>query len=1140
MDNDKANDFFNLGYGAKKLRNNDHLPLKKNLHPSSGGKQLPSRRNKRIFARSIRFVAASLVSIALVAVIVAGSAYFYLQGNAAKGSAVLVRIEEALKDIVGDGFEVELQNADLSFSTDARVVFKSQDVRITKIEDSRPLANIGEIEAKLNLLEVISGSTAIELVRVQNAEVDADVLGSGRGVFLPTHLDVPFNTIGDTLSKFQTYLDQDKFEELEIINSVIKGSVLGRKQIDPIALEYLSLIPDGKGKFILNSNLQTEYSNISLNSSYAVTENLGSAYQFSATGIHMREWLSDPQEETGVIGSDALIALSGNIPFNKDHTALNPTLNLKTGVSTLRLGKNAITDVSNLDLNLRLILEKNQIELDPSQVNMGRLKANWIGGIKPFNEEKGYAGSLRYDLIMQRGEFEPTIEGEQVVPAGFKIKGLYNVEDKDLLIDQIVLTTKEGAVQGKGRMLFGGETPSLKATAETSGISVAAVKQFWPYFMAIGAREWVHDHLIDGWVEEGALKANIPPGVIFRVKDGVKIKPEEFDLNINMKDVAFRPFGEMPAIRQSKGNLKVSGMKISSSISSGVASAEGKKPINIKSGTFTMKDYAAENRFGETKLSLEGDAVSIAAIADQNPLRVMERMKVTANQFSGKGYADIVARFPIKKGTNYDQVDWNVLLDLQNASSSKALAGRKFTDANIVIDANPISAKVVGIAKIDGVKAKLNLIEPIGKSGKAKRKREITASMGEEARKAFGIDLKPVVKGPIDLKIIQSAGAEKYQVDFKNAEISMPWVGWSKGKGIATKAEFSLQQKDGLYRLNDFKLNGSGFYSAGNLLMSKRGLISADIKQLKLNEADSIAVKVERKDNTYNITASGDSYDARGVMNTLLYQGSFKQVEGGRSVNLTAKFKRVTGFEKRSMLNVNMVYQSRSGALTKLDMNGFGRDGAKYSVQAQRNGNQTLFTINSNDAGNALAFSNIYTKMQGGNINAQLVRNDNGPFLGPVNLTNFTVVNEPRLAQMVSNVRTQVPKERGARAKVIPIESDKRIRFELAQAKIKKGDGYLDLDDAIIRNNAIGLSMNGTLYNKEDRMNLSGTFMPANAVNLAVSAIPIIGRFFANGKDRALIGITYQLKGRRANPELYVNPLSIVTPGFFNKVFEFR
>ena len=1129
-----------MSSGAKKLRRNANLSLKNNRHPSSGGKQLPLRRKRRILTRSIKFVAASLVSIALVLLVIAGGVYFLLQGDTVKGSAVLARIEAGLKDVVGENFEVQLENVNLSFSADARVVFKSNDVKILRKLDGKPLSEIGEIEAKFNLLEVISGNTAIELVRLKDAVLHADALGSGRGVFLPTHLDQPFNVIGDTLAKFQTYLDKDEFKQFEIVNSSIKGSVLGRKQQDPIKVTYLSLNPDGKGKFILNSDLKTEFSNIAVNSSYALTQNSGSVYKFSATGIDVREWFFDPKQEEGVIGSNALITLNGNIPFNKEHLAFDPTLNIKSNASTLRLGKDAITDVGSLNLNVRLILDKNQIELDPSQIQMGRLTASWVGGIKPYNAVKGYGGSLRYDLIMQQGSFQPILEGEEAIPAAFQINGLYNVDDKDLLIDRILLTTRQGYAEGKGRMLFGGETPSLEASAFTKGISINAVKQFWPYFMANGARDWVHTHFIDGWIEEGTLTADIPPGIIFRVADGAKIKPEEFNLNLKMKDVAFRPFGEMPAIQQGKGSLEVSGMKISSNLSTGIASASSTRTVKIKAGSFTMKDYAAKERFGETKLSLEGDAVSIAAIADRKPLRVMERMKVSANQFSGKGFADIVARFPIKKGTDYNQVDWNVLLDLQNASSSKELAGRKFTEANIVIDANPISAKVIGFAKIDGVKAKLNLVEPIGKSGKAKRKREITAALGDDARKAFGINLSPVVKGPIDVTIIQDAGVDKYKVDFKNAEISMPWVGWSKGKGIAAKAEFVLKTQDGLFRLNDFKLQGAGFYTAGNLLMSKAGLISADIKQLKLNDADSIGLQIEKKDEAYNIKVSGDSYDARGVMNTLLYQGSFKQVQDGRSVNLTAKFKQMQGFGKRRIYNADIVYQSKSGVLTKLDMKGFGTDGANYSVQAQRNGNETLFTIASNNAGNALAFTNIYTKMEGGVIRSQLIRSDNGPFKGPVNLSNFTVVNEPRLAQMVSNVKRQIPDDRGQRAKVIPINNDKRIKFDLAQAKIEKGEGYLTLNDAVIRNASIGLSMEGTLYNQRDTMNIKGTFMPANSVNLAVSAIPIIGRFFANGKDRALIGVTYQLKGARTNPELYFNPLSIVTPGFFNKVFEFK
>lgn len=1124
----------------KELKNEHYQPLNKNLHPSSGGAQLPSRRKKNALMRSFRFALASLICIAILIGSIIGGLYFLLQGETSKRSAVVARIEAGLQDVVGDDFKVNLQNVNLEFSTDASVVFKTNNAQITRNSDGEVLSAIGVIETKLNLFEALNGSAVIENVRIENLEVNADILGRGAGVFLPTHLDIPFNIIGETLSKFQQNLDEGKFKRFEIVNSTINGNVLGRKQKDPIALNFLSVTPDGSGRFKLSADLKTEFSNIKISSSYELQEDKTSSYNFLASGIHLREWLSDPDIQEGVIGSNAIINVAGNIPFNENTIALEPTMNIQSDESILRFGRAAKTDVGNLNLNLRLILAENQIELDPSNIQLGRLKASWIGGIKPYNAQRGYGGSLRYDLIMEQGVFEPTRQGETTIPAGFKIAGLYNVDDKDLLIDRILLTTQNGSVQGKGQMLFDGETPAIKAQANTDGISVVAIKQFWPFFMAGGARDWTHKHIIDGWVDKGTLKADIPPGIIFRVKDGAKIKPEEFSLQFGIKDVSFIPFGEMPAIRKGKGQVEISGMKISSSLNSGIASADGSKSVNIKSGSFEMKDYAANSRIGNASITLEGDAKSIAKIADRKPLRVMERMKVSADQFSGNGFADIVTKFPIGEGTNYSKVDWNVLLDLQNASSTKKLAGRQFSDANIVIEATPISAKVTGEAKIDGVKARLDLVEPIGKSGKAKRKREVTTTMSDKARKALGIDLSPVIEGPIKVAIVERSGTQSYKIDFKDAVISMPWVGWSKGKGIPASSEFSLKASGNLFNLNDFKLIGTGFFAAGNLVMSKKGLISAKLSRLKLNDNDNIALNIQRENDTYNIAANGGSYDARGVMNTLLYQASFDQVQGKRSVNLIAKFKEVKGFEKRKIFNVDLKYQSRNGKLTKLDMVGAGANNANYNVQAQRNGNETLFTIKSNNAGNALAFTNIYTRMEGGQINTQLVRRDNGPFLGPVKLKNFVVVNEPRLASLVSNVRRQVPNQRGQRSNIIPLKGDKRIKFELAQAKIEKGTGYLNLKDAIIRNNAIGLSMDGILYNNKDYMNLKGTFMPANSVNLAVSAIPILGRFFANGKDRALIGITYKLSGPRTNPEMLVNPLSIVTPGFFNRVFEFQ
>ena len=86
----------------------------------------------------------------------------------------------------------------------------------------------------------------------------------------------------------------------------------------------------------------------------------------------------------------------------------------------------------------------------------------------------------------------------------------------------------------------------------------------------------------------------------------------------------------------------------------------------------------------------------------------------------------------------------------------------------------------------------------------------------------------------------------------------------------------------------------------------------------------------------------------------------------------------------------------------------------------------------------------------------------------------------------------------------------------------------------------MGLTATGRVYDKNDNISLTGTFMPANEINLAVSNIPIIGQLLSNGRDEALIGITYRLTGPRHNPNLEVNPLSVVAPGVFRKIFEFR
>jgi hypothetical protein len=69
---------------------------------------------------------------------------------------------------------------------------------------------------------------------------------------------------------------------------------------------------------------------------------------------------------------------------------------------------------------------------------------------------------------------------------------------------------------------------------------------------------------------------------------------------------------------------------------------------------------------------------------------------------------------------------------------------------------------------------------------------------------------------------------------------------------------------------------------------------------------------------------------------------------------------------------------------------------------------------------------------------------------------------------------------------------------------------------------------------------MTGTFMPAYGLNRIFGEIPLLGQLLGNGEERGLIGITFRLSGKAKKPQLSVNPISLIAPGIFRQIFEFR
>jgi hypothetical protein len=189
------------------------------------------------------------------------------------------------------------------------------------------------------------------------------------------------------------------------------------------------------------------------------------------------------------------------------------------------------------------------------------------------------------------------------------------------------------------------------------------------------------------------------------------------------------------------------------------------------------------------------------------------------------------------------------------------------------------------------------------------------------------------------------------------------------------------------------------------------------------------------------------------------------------------------------------------------------------------------------DGGSVLRFLDIYSHMEGGTIRLALA-GAKGALSGQADVSDFYVVNEPKLASVVA---TAPPGDQRSLNEAVRGEIDtKRVKFERGYAVIHKRPDYLGLDNGILRGPSIGASFKGTLYDEKGNMDLTGTFMPAYGLNRIFGEIPLVGIILGNGSERGLIGVTFRLSGDADEPKLSVNPLSVIAPGIFRQIFEFR
>ncbi|MBN9009063.1 MAG: AsmA-like C-terminal domain-containing protein, partial [Rhizobiales bacterium] len=114
------------------------------------------------------------------------------------------------------------------------------------------------------------------------------------------------------------------------------------------------------------------------------------------------------------------------------------------------------------------------------------------------------------------------------------------------------------------------------------------------------------------------------------------------------------------------------------------------------------------------------------------------------------------------------------------------------------------------------------------------------------------------------------------------------------------------------------------------------------------------------------------------------------------------------------------------------------------------------------------------------------------------------------------------------------------VHFDRMTANFRKIDKVITIDDALLKGATAGATFNGRIDLGSSTMAINGTYIPAYNFNNTLSRVPLVGLVLGGGPGGGLFGVTFRIEGPLNGPSFFFNPLSVVAPGIFRKIFEFH
>ena len=670
-------------------------------------------------------------------------------------------------------------------------------------------------------------------------------------------------------------------------------------------------------------------------------------------------------------------------------------------------------------------------------------------------------------------------------------------------------------VEGEDRLLLSGAAEATEAgwtaalDVELNRIETERLLKVWPVAVVPRTRTWFATNVGQG------LLTNVQAALRLRAGGG-----PQFSLGYEFSDTEVRFVRTLPPILNGRGHATLEDNTYTVALDEGhVIAPEGGR-IEADGTVFQILDITQRPATAKVDLVTSASLTATLSLLDQEPFSFFSKAGQPYNLGDGRAELTATVIMPLKQRIPIEEVSFTVAGHIRDFTSPALVPGRILTAPEIEVAVDTKGLELSGKGKLDIMPIDLTYRQGFGPEQKGRARVNGTVMLSDPVLRDFGVELPAGSvrgEGPaaIDVALVKDQPPQlTLTSNLSGLALRLDALGWSKGaKGRgALDLEATLGRQPVVERLT---LKAPGLDARGRITTREGGgLDKAEFERVVAGDwLDASVTLTGRGRGVLDLALTGGSLDMRRMP-----KGG--DAGGGGPINVRLDRLRIS--EGIALTDFRGEFGSRGGFN--------GRFVAAVNDMALIEGvvapaeTGSAFRITSENAGAVMAAAGIFDQGRGGSLDMTLFpRGPAGEYTGTATFTRLRVQGAPALAELLSAISV---------VGLLEQMNGEGLAFNNGEVRFILTPKAVEITQGSAVGASLGISFAGLYLTESQRIDLQGVISPIYLVNG-------VGQILTR-RGEGLFGFNYRVTGTSEDPNVAVNPLSVLTPGMFRELFRQR